>query len=255
MSARLTRKEIKHDEFASVVGRSVEYAESHSRGLLVAVGAVALAVVLGIGIYLFLDHRSLVANDALAYAVKVYTAPIQASGAKPHDPKEPSFASEAARRARAEELLTRMRKDHPFSSASDVASIYLAEIYAGENKLDQARQLWSDFVRKHRDHILAGQARLNLFDLDRSKGKAQQVIQELRTMLEQPDAPLPQDVLLYELATTLEQLNRDQEALQTYQRILDEFPQSPYHQTAQQKVAANRGGPMPFPGVSALPGS
>ena len=47
-------------------------------------------------------------------------------------------------------------------------------------------------------------------------------------MLEKGDTPLPQDVILHELGTTLEQLSRPQEAIQSYQRILDEFPQSPY---------------------------
>ena len=48
MSQRLTRKEIKHDEFAEVMGRSVEYAGAHSRGLIyAAAGAVAVGGVPG----------------------------------------------------------------------------------------------------------------------------------------------------------------------------------------------------------------
>jgi hypothetical protein len=57
-------------------------------------------------------------------------------------------------------------------------------------------------------------------------------------MLEKGDTPLPQDMILHELGATLEQLHRSQEAIQSYQRILDEFPQSPYRTDAQQKVAA-----------------
>lgn len=45
-------------------------------------------------------------------------------------------------------------------------------------------------------------------------------------------------MILHELGTTLEQLHRPQEAIQSYQRILDEFPQSPYRTDAQQKVSA-----------------
>ncbi len=100
MSQRLIRKDIKRDEFASAVGRGVDFAESHTRELLMTVGAVLAAVLVGLVSYFYIAHRSDVANQALAAAVKVYGAPIDPTGAKPNDPTEPSFASEAARQAR-----------------------------------------------------------------------------------------------------------------------------------------------------------
>jgi TolA-binding protein len=238
MNQRLTRKDIKRDEFATAVGRGVEFAESHSRQLLTTVAGVLAAVLVGISAYFLVSHRSDVANEALANAVKVVEAPIDPTGAKPDDPKQPSFANEASRQARARQLLERVRADHRWTDAADVASLYLAEIDASTGKLAEARRLWSDFVKKHGDHVLAAQARIDLMELDRSQGKGQQVAQQLREMLDQSDAPLPQDVILFQLATTLEQLNRDQEAAQSYQRIVDEFPQSPYRQAAQQKATA-----------------
>jgi TolA-binding protein len=238
MSQRLTRKDIKRDEFASAVGRGVDFAESHTRELLMTVGAVLLAVLIGLVSYFYIAHRSDVANQALAAAVKVYGAPIDATGAKPNDPTEPSFASEAARQARARQSFERVHDDYRWTDAADVASLYLADLDAAAGKVAEARQLWSDFAKKHGDHVLAVQARIDLLELERGQGKGQQVAQQLREMLDQSDAPLPQDVTLFQLAMTLEQLNRDQEAVQTYQRLVDEFPQSPYRQTAQQKLAA-----------------
>ncbi len=238
MNQRLTRKDIKRDEFASAVGRGVEYAESHSRQLLYTIGGVLAAVLVAILVYLYLDHRSEAANEALAAAVKIYRAPIQAAGANPADPKEPSFPSEAARQAKARELLIRVRDGYRFTDAADLASLYLAELDAGSGKLATARQLWSDFAKKHGDSMLAAQARLDLMEVDRGQGKGQQVAQSLREMLDQSDPPLPQDVILYQLGTTLEQLNRDQEAIQSYQRLIDEFPQSAYRQNAQQRLTA-----------------
>ncbi len=238
MSQRLIRKDIKRDEFATAVGRGVDFAETHTRELLLSIGGVLLAVAIGLTAYFYVSHRSEVANQALAAAVKVYGAPVDPAGAKPNDPTEPSFASDAARQARARKLLEQVRGDYRWTDAADVASLYLADLDAGSGKVASARQLWSGFVKKHGDHVLAVQARIDLMELDRSQGKGQQVAQQLREMLDRSDAPLPQDVILYQLAITLEQLNRDQEATQTYQRLVDEFPQSPYHQTAQQKLAA-----------------
>jgi TolA-binding protein len=238
MSQRLTRKDIKRDEFASAVGRGVDFAESHTRELLMTVGAVLAAVLVGLVSYFYIAHRSDVANQALAAAVKVYGAPIDPTGAKPNDPTEPSFASEAARQAGARQLFERVHDDYRWTDAADVASLYLADLDAAAGKVAAARQLWSDFAKKHGDHVLAVQARIDLLELERGQGKGQQVAQQLREMLDRSDAPLPQDVTLYQLAMTLEQLNRDQEAIQTYQRLVDEYPQSPYRQTAQQKLGA-----------------
>ncbi|HEX6904339.1 MAG TPA: tetratricopeptide repeat protein [Thermoanaerobaculia bacterium] len=238
MNQRLTRKEIKRDEFAAAVGRSVEYAESHVRTIAYAIGAVLLLIALGVAFYFWRGSRLQGANEALAQATRVYLAPISATGAKPNDPDEPSFANEAARRAQAKPLLEKVQADYGSTDAADVAGLYLAQIAADEGRLDDARKGWQEFVDDHGDHLLAIEARLNLINLDRKQGKAEKVADELRRMLDGNDKTLPQDLVLFELGATLEQLNRKQEAAQTYQRILDEFPQSPYGSEAQQKVSA-----------------
>jgi predicted negative regulator of RcsB-dependent stress response len=260
MNQRLTRKEIKRDDLATVVGRSMDYAESHVRTLVYAIAGLLLLVALGVAFYFYRNNLQQGANEALAKAMAVYQAPIAATGAKPADPSEPSFPTEAARQARAKELLQKVRDDFGSTSSADIAGLYLAQIAAAEGKLDEARELWADFVDDHGDSILAGEVRINLIDLDRKQGKGEQVLLELRSMLEKADAPLPQDVILSEIGKTLEQLKRPQEAVLSYQRIVDEFPQSPYHQEAQQKVtaldparAAGAGMGLP-PGMQGVPG-
>lgn len=238
MNDRLTRKEMRRDEFADVVGKGVEYAETHTRAILYAVGAFALVALLAGGIYVFLSHRTDRANEALGHALKVYTAPIDAGAPKPDDPQTPSFASEAARKERSRKLFAAVRDDYGSTDAADVAGLYLAQMDAEEGKLADARKVWEAFVKEHQGHMLAGQAQLNLLSLDRKEGKGQEVAQKLRSMLEDAEPALPQDVILFELGDTLEQLGQKPEALLQYQRILDEYPQSPYHSEAQQKVAA-----------------
>jgi tetratricopeptide (TPR) repeat protein len=259
MNQRLTRKEIKRDEFASAVGRSVEYAESHARTILYALGGALALLVIGLAVYFWLGSRSENANEALAYAIRVQQAPIEAAAPKPQDRLAPSFATEAARQAKAKELFQEVHDDFGGTAAGDVAGLYLAQIAAQEGQLDRARELWTDFVEAHGDHALAGEARLNLIGLDRQQGKGEELATRLRGLLEESEPPLPKDVLLHELGLTLEQLNRPQEAIQSYQQILDDYPQSPYRQDAQQRLSAldptrsgGPGGPGGLPG--GLPG-
>lgn len=258
MNQRLTRREIKRDDFADAMGRSFEYAESHVRTILYALGGVlALLAVAGL-VYYFLARRADQANEALAQAMKIHQAPIEATGAKPNDPTAPTFPNEAARDARARELFQKVHDGYGSTDAGGVAGLYLAQYAAREGKGERARELWSDFVDGHGDHMLAGEARLNLIALDRKEGKAQEVVTNLRGMLEQTKPPLPKDVILHELGTTLEQLKRPEEAVKMYQQILDDFPQSPYRQDAEQKVSAldpsRAGAPAGLPAGFSFPG-
>jgi len=237
MSARLSRKEIKRDDFATAVERSVEYAETHTRMILYAVGAIVLLAALFFGVRAFLAQRAAAASADLSAALEVYEAPIVPTGAKPQDKEHPNFPDEAARKARAKQLLEGVRSKHSGSDAADVAGLYLAQMAAAEGKLDQARKLWSDFIDSHKDSAPAAEARLNLYDLDRKQGKSEELVRTLRPLLEDSSAPLPKDVVLYQLGLTYDVLQRKQEAIGSYQRILDEFPQSPYRQEAQQKIA------------------
>src|SRR5215216_4408162 len=99
MNQRLTRKEIKRDDFATAVGRSVEYAGSHVRPIIYAVAGLVLLAALALAVYFYRGNLQQDANEALAKATAVYHAPIVAAGAQPADPGEPSFPTEAARQA------------------------------------------------------------------------------------------------------------------------------------------------------------
>ena len=260
MNQRITRKEMKRDELSTALGRGYDYAESHARSILLAFGAaVALAVLAGL-FMLYRNNRAEEAGKALSHAIQVYEAPIDPAAPKPDDPQVPTFADEAARQAKAKTLFQALHDDYGSTIAGDVADIYLAQIAMAEGQPDRARELWTEFLEEHEGHLLASQTRVNLLRLDRGQGKAQQVADELAAMLDDPEPPLPQDIVLSELAATQEQLGKKQEAIQSYERLATEFPQSPYSRDAQQKLreldpsrASGLGGGMP-PGMAGIPG-
>ena len=237
MNQRLTRKDMKRDELASAVGHGIEYAGSHVKAIVYAVAGAAVLVALWGAYQYYSSNRSSQANDSLAKAIKVFQAPVVgAATAKPTDPTEPSFADDAARRSAARPLLEGVRKSYGSTDAADIAGLFLANLAVSEGKLDDARKLWQDFVDEHSDHMLAGQAQLNLINLDRRQGKTDKAVDALKKLVEKGGASLPVDVLLNELASAQEELNKPQEAIQSYQRIVDEFPRSPYRSEAQQKI-------------------
>jgi tetratricopeptide (TPR) repeat protein len=240
MSQRLTRKEIKHevqkDSFINIVDRTVDFAESHTAVIVLIVAAVVVAGLATWGVLAYFQHRSTASNVALADAIKVAKAPVGEKGPKPDDPIAPSFADAATRDAKAKQLFELVRADHSGTDAADIAGVYLGQYAADAGDLAQARELWQTFLDRHQNHALAAEVRLNLLRLDRQQGKAQEVATELEKMLDERDKPLPEDTILYELAVTREQLGKHDEALSAYQRIVDDFPRSPYLAEARQKV-------------------
>lgn len=250
MSDRLTRKEMKRqDTFQTFMMGALDFVQTYRRQL---VGAAVILVLLVVGLVVWLFFQRGRAKDAqalLADAIETYGAPIKGESTDADQTKkgELSFPDASAREARAKELFESVRDHYGLSDAADVADVYLGEIAARQGDTDTARKLWNDFVDEHPDHMLTTQVRLNLYGLDRAAGKGEEVAKELRRMLDRQEKTVPQDVLLYELAVTLESLGRQEEANQQYERLISEFGDSPYAQVARQKTGG--AGTPTFPGL------
>lgn len=240
MSQRLSRKEIKRDEFMESVGEAVEYARSHSRGLLGIISALVVAALIGALVYGYLERRERQADEALARALRIQRATIDAVAADPDSEKEPSFPDVSARAQRARELLDAVRETYGSSDAAAIAGVYLGGMAAEEGDLASARLLWEEFLESSSDHMLAAEVRCNLMGLDRAEGRGEELVTRLRGMLSGANAGLPHDVLWYQLALTLEGLGRQAEANEAYRQIVEEFPQSAYAPEARVRAGDDR---------------
>lgn len=245
MSDRLTRKEMKQqDGFQVAVGRTLETVQRNRRQIVLFTGLLVLLVLAAVAWFVYVSSIEDDAQALLAEGIEAYGAPLESDeGAAQADL---TFADEAARTARAEELFAQVADEYGMSDAADVARVYLGDIAAERGDTERARELWTDFLDDHPDHMVAAQVRLNLYALDRAAGRGEQVASELEEMVDDEDRALPLDVALFELATTLEQLGREDDATVYYQRLVDEFGESPYAMAARQKVGG--GAPGGFPG-------
>lgn len=244
MNERPTRKDMKRNELVEALEKSRSFVETNARILVIAAIAVAVAILVGAGIWWWLAHQSGQAGIALAEALEVYRAPV-GPDAEPAEEGGVTFPDAAARRARAAELFGDVRSSYRFADAADVAGVYLGQIAAEQGDAERARELWNGFVEEHEDHMLADQVRVNLIQLDREQGRGEELLAELQAMLDAaPDERrLPGDVVLYEIARTQEELDRGDEARATWQRLAEEYPASPYAAEAQQAA-----GPAPLGG-------
>jgi TolA-binding protein len=239
MNERLSRKEMKQDEFVATMGRGVDYASHHARQIILGVVGVTVLGALLLAGRFWLQSREQGAQEVLDRAIRIADAPIDATAPKPDDPESPSFADEAARQTRAKAAFESVRTRHSGSKAADVAGLYLAGIALGEGKAEEARGLWQHYLDEHPRDFLSAGARLSLIRLDRQQGKLDEVAADLRKMLDDANRSLPEDVVLWELAETLKAQGKSEEARPLLQRLADEFARSAYRVDAQ---TALRGG-------------
>lgn len=229
MSDRLKKQDLARNELGEIVAHGIEYAGGHQRQLLLAIGAVVAAGVLGFAGWLFWRERVASTNELLSRALAAYSAPIAATGAQPDDPVKPSFASETARRDRAKQLFAELAGRSLAPRAAHLADLYLGEIAHASADRAAARRHWQRFLDSAEPGLLASAAALNLIRLDREDGKGEELAARLRQMIESPTArSLPEDALLFQLGLTLEALGKSADAKAAFRRVVEEFPRSPY---------------------------
>ena len=242
MSQRLTRKEIKHDirddEVQHVLHRVLDFVVHRPKLIAGAVVGVIVLILALTGLFAYLDRRAEAASEQLVEAIKIAGAPLDGDEEAAADPDGPVFATEEERQTEAKRAFEEVRGGVGSSDAGRVADLYLAEIAVSDGDPETARAIWQSFLAESSEHVLALSVRINVIHLDRGSGRAQEVADELQQDLDGGQKTLPEDVLLFELAQTLEVLGQQEEARDVYQRILDEHPRSPYTQKARQMTTA-----------------
>lgn len=272
--SRLTREEMRRDEVREAVFSASTWFAEHIRQILIGIAGVIVAVV---AVVLFLNYqegREAEASFELSKALEVFRAEVEAPEADaaldfldaPADSapgegdvgEEPApqedgeeegltFASDVERRAEARSALEAVRESYGSTSSGRLASVYLGQIAADEGDTATARALWTEYLESNGgDNALAIGLQMNLYSLDRAEGRGEQLAAELRGAVATETSELPKDVLLFELAATLDQLGDEEGARETYQRIVDEYPDSGYAIRARQQLGPDPVAASPF---------
>ena len=239
MKHYLSRKEMKRDEVREALGKGVEYVRDHERLALYIVGGLLGVLVLSALVVFVMGRREAGAANQLADALRIYSAKVDPLDPAPDDPEKPRFATEKERLDKAKAAFEDLRGG---TDAGQVANAYLGEIAAREGDIETARKLWTEYLEKNPGTALAVSVELNLLGLDRQAGKLEEVKTGLEKQLEEGAArSLPEDVVLYELAQTLDALGRGSEAQETFQRLVDDHPRSPYAFEARRRLQERAG--------------
>lgn len=223
MGRRLTRKSLKQDEFVSIVDRMMRWGRNNWQPLVIGVGAVvAVALIIGLAGMISGSRRDSAAAD-LQRAMDRYQA-ASATGAGP----------EIAEEARA--LFEEVVDSYGGLPQGRVARLYLARLLMERGDVADARELLVKLSSKRKSDPVVRVATLDLMQLRIQSGQGAEVAAELEAMVAGRDPRLPRDVALFELANVYVHERDFTKAEEYFQKLLDEFPESPYSRRARQKL-------------------
>jgi len=232
---RLTRKQIKQDEFISLVDQSFHWMGQNWRQAVAGLGGVLVVALVWWGVSAFIASRSEAGGQAMAEALATYEAPVgnaAAGGGKT------TFATDTERLAAAEKAFQAVRSRYWLTPQARIADLYLARIAADRGDLTSAIRKLGEITSKRSSDPLVRLAMLDLIRLRVARGEGPQLVGDLEAMVAGKDPRLPRDAALFELAKLWEHEGKPEDASRMYRKLIEEFPESPYRIDAQQRLSA-----------------
>ena len=120
---------------------------------------------------------------------------------------------------------------------ADMARVLQARLRIDKNDVEGARSLLVEVSARRGGDAIGRVATLDLVRLQIATGQAVEVAPQLEAMVSGEDVRLPRDVALYELGELYNSTQDSERARSYYQRLVDEFPESPYRPQASQRLA------------------
>ena len=227
MGRRITRKQLKKDdEFVSAAEVAFGWLAENWRALAAGFGAVCLIALLGWGVNQWTGSKADDASLALHQAVRTFEGEI------PSPDGVPSGDVDAA-----EEQFRAVVDDHKRSDQADMARLYLARIALSRGQADEARTTLVEVTDRQGESFIGRLASLDLLDMRIAAGQTMEVIGELEGMITNESAALPRDLVLFKLGELYYSQSQPDLARGYFEQLAEEFPESPYLASIQQRFA------------------
>lgn len=221
---RTERHQLKQDEFVHWVQRVADWTLDNRKNLVNAVLVVAGTSLLLGGLHIYRGRQALSSQAKLSEALEQFHAPVRPEGAGPAA-SGPVFEDAQSKYRTALGSFREIVEEFGSYGAGRQARYYSGLCLARLSEYEEAASVLSELRSGSRDllYYLAARA---LAQVQAASGDYSAAASTYRSLVEDPDNPLPADFLLFDLAKAEERAGNLEEARQYYDRVLEEFPQS-----------------------------
>ncbi|MGZ4834045.1 MAG: tetratricopeptide repeat protein [Terriglobales bacterium] len=229
-----TRHQLKQDQFTATAKETYSWAVEHRTKLVYGAGAIAVALLIVLGGWVYIQQQDDAAGVALGHALQVYRAPITSALEAPA-PEMTSFksAQDRAKAARSEFALVVQK--YPHTHSADIARYFmgLADQVAG-NMAAAEQELKQVADKGHSD--IPALSKYALAAVYRAQGKDPQAVALYRDLIDHPANTVSKAQAQLALASVYEG-KQPQDARNLYQQVQKENPDSPAAQIAATRLA------------------
>jgi len=235
---RTERHHLKENELEKFARMAREAVETRRRETTAAVAVLAVIGVAAIGYWAWHERVQARAHALLASAVAVQetrVGPPAAPGLSGGTPS-PSFATERDRSLAALAKFKAAADGYPTTDAGIFARYMEATTsMALGNAADAARE-YQQVIDRAGSGIYGQMARLGLAEAQARAGQYDQAINAFKDLAQRKDGPLPIDGILMQLGRTYRDAGKRDDAQQTFNRLVEEYPQSPFAGDAKREL-------------------
>jgi TolA-binding protein len=241
---RSERHHLKENEVALYVAQLRERYAEHRATLTAGVAAVVVVAV-ALGGYIYWRARADArASAMLAEGMRIEQSQVAPPAAPPQPgtpaPQAPAgtFPTEKAKLEAALPKFMAAADGYPSSRAGIEARYHAATTLALLGRTADAEQRYREVIDRDATGLYGTMARLGLADVQARTGKYDPAIAAYKELTANQNGTLPIDGVLMQLGRTYVLAGRTDEARSAFNRIVSEFPDSPYLQAARQELAA-----------------
>jgi len=230
---RAERHHLKANELQklAVQARDV-YEERHREVSGVLIGLLVVAVA-GVGYFLWREHVQSRAHGLLAEALAVQEARVAVAGT----PATPgTYPTERARLEGAVVKLKTAADAYPSTDAGIFARYQEAANHLALGNTTAAIAAYQEVTRRAGDNIYGQMARFGVAEAQARGGQFDQAINSFKELAQRKDGPIPVDGILMELGRAYRDAGKRADAQQTFNRLVEEYPDSPFTQEAKREL-------------------
>jgi TolA-binding protein len=222
---RTERRHLKENELQTFAREARERFESKRRETLALAAVVAVIGVLAVAYFGWREHVQTKAATMLADAEAVKEARIGPPGTGDEGLR---FINE---RERAQAALTKFKAAadaYPSTDDGLHARYQEAAMWMVLGNPKEAAAAYQQVIDKAGNRIHGQMARLGLAEAQAVQGQYDAAINTYKEMAQRKDGPLPVDGILMQLGRTYLDAGKQSDAQQTFNRLVEEFPDSPF---------------------------
>jgi len=235
--AKLHRRDLKQDEVREKFAEAIHSVSLHGREVVYIILVVVAVGLTAFGWYLYQGRQQTQSQSLLGVAIDKFESPVVSSPAdlKNFQPLY-TYKTETQKYSDALKDFEQIIQKYSNTPAGDISryhagicAFYLKDYKKAEDYLVQATNI-SD------RNILYYQSRIALANLYNLSGKPQQATKTINEAIEKNKNQIPPEYLLFLLAESYEKSGKEKDANATYQKILNQYKDSPISYQAQMRL-------------------